>query len=242
MPHAEVSHVEERSCACRSVDYLLSRQLEDGNFPQLASDQEKHVVHWCHGAPGLTALCCEAFRAFNDSKYLAIARRCCDVCWHRGILKKGFGLCHGIAGNAYSFLSVCRIEGADTESMVASKQYRRASCFARILLQAPAPASDALRAEIDSVHTAIGSQPDKQRFLAGSADFPFSLFEGRAGEACFLADMLDPASACFPAYEIDSAASVLRLRDRVAQFTSHARATLCVDEQMLRKLCASEVS
>ena len=100
IPHAVVSDVEECSCACRSVDYLLSRQLEDGNFPQLASDQEKHVVHWCHGAPGLTALCCEAFRAFHDSKYLAIARRCCDVCWHRGILKKGFGLCHGIAGNA----------------------------------------------------------------------------------------------------------------------------------------------
>ena len=137
MPQAVVSDVENLNCACRSVDYLLSRQLEDGNFPQLASDQEKHVVHWCHGAPGLTALCCEAFRAFNDSKYLAIARRCCDVCWHRGILKKGFGLCHGIAGNAYSFLFVCRIEGADTESMVASKQYRRASCFARILVQPP---------------------------------------------------------------------------------------------------------
>jgi len=26
--------------------------------------------------------------------------------WNRGILKKGYGICHGVAGNAYSFLSL----------------------------------------------------------------------------------------------------------------------------------------
>lgn len=28
-----------------------------------------------------------------------------DFIWKYGILKKGFGLCHGISGNAYAFLS-----------------------------------------------------------------------------------------------------------------------------------------
>lgn len=28
-----------------------------------------------------------------------------DHIWKYGVLKKGFGLCHGISGNAYSFIS-----------------------------------------------------------------------------------------------------------------------------------------
>ena len=44
-------------------------------------------------------------------------RRVCynkDVCrsaenvWQRGLLKKGLGLCHGISGNGYAFLSAYR--------------------------------------------------------------------------------------------------------------------------------------
>lgn len=29
-----------------------------------------------------------------------------DDIWNRGILKKGFGICHGITGNAYAFISL----------------------------------------------------------------------------------------------------------------------------------------
>ncbi len=43
-----------------SVDYILSLQTQNGNFPcatdeigyQMRSDQDYELVHWCHGAPG----------------------------------------------------------------------------------------------------------------------------------------------------------------------------------------------
>ena len=52
----------------------------------------------------------------TQPKYLAAARRCADVVWHRGLLKKGDGLCHGIAGNAYSFLALARFDAAGAAS------------------------------------------------------------------------------------------------------------------------------
>ena len=40
--------------------------------------------------------------------YLNEAKKCGEVTWHRGLLKKGYGLCHGVSGNAYSFLDLYR--------------------------------------------------------------------------------------------------------------------------------------
>ena len=48
-------------------------------------------------------------QTYNDSRYLEAAERCCEVTWHRGLLKKGYGLCHGAAGNAYAFLALFRL-------------------------------------------------------------------------------------------------------------------------------------
>lgn len=31
---------------------------------------------------------------------------CSDVIWQRGLLRKGYGICHGTSGNGYSFLSL----------------------------------------------------------------------------------------------------------------------------------------
>ena len=33
-----------------------------------------------------------------------VAKQSAEVCWERGILTKGFSLCHGIAGNALAIL------------------------------------------------------------------------------------------------------------------------------------------
>jgi lantibiotic modifying enzyme len=32
-----------------------------------------------------------------------------DVVWERGLLRKGYGVCHGTAGNGYVFLTLYRI-------------------------------------------------------------------------------------------------------------------------------------
>ena len=90
-----------------SLDYLLSLQTENGNFP-CAMDEvgprnqrtpEHELVHWCHGAPGTIYLMAKAFLVFKDQKYLESAIKSANgVLWEKGLLKKGPGLCHGVAG------------------------------------------------------------------------------------------------------------------------------------------------
>ncbi|KAK3715497.1 hypothetical protein QZH41_002231 [Actinostola sp. cb2023] len=44
--------------------------------------------------------------AFGKDKYLTAALKCGEVIWRRGLLRKGYGICHGVAGNAYGLLSL----------------------------------------------------------------------------------------------------------------------------------------
>ena len=46
---------------------------------------------------------------FHEEKYLFFAEKAAQVVWDRGLLKKGYGLCHGTAGNGYTFLFLYQI-------------------------------------------------------------------------------------------------------------------------------------
>lgn len=46
----------------------------------------------------------QLLQVFENPEYLQVAVECGEVVWSRGLLKKGYGLCHGVAGNAYNFL------------------------------------------------------------------------------------------------------------------------------------------
>ena len=48
---------------------------------------------------------------YKDPSYLHAAERAAQLIWERGLLKKGPGLCHGVAGNAYAFLVMYRLTG-----------------------------------------------------------------------------------------------------------------------------------
>ncbi|KAK9802998.1 hypothetical protein WJX73_007697 [Symbiochloris irregularis] len=80
------------------------------------------LVHWCHGAPGFIPMLCSYANPTNpvtkDDEQLRhtcmqAALKAGDLVWERGLLKKGVGLCHGISGNAYSFLSLHRLTKDD---------------------------------------------------------------------------------------------------------------------------------
>lgn len=43
---------------------------------------------------------------FRGEQYLNDACQCADLIWQYGLLRKGYGLCHGTAGNAYAFLTL----------------------------------------------------------------------------------------------------------------------------------------
>lgn len=46
---------------------------------------------------------------FGEDRYLQAAKSCADVIWSRGLLKKGYGICHGVSGNAYAFLAMYKL-------------------------------------------------------------------------------------------------------------------------------------
>ena len=45
----------------------------------------------------------------DTDKYLTAARKAGDLIWQRGLIKKGPGLCHGVAGNGYAFLHLYQV-------------------------------------------------------------------------------------------------------------------------------------
>lgn len=152
-----------------TVDYLLSLQDEEGNFPCARDEIDSHneLVHWCHGAGGMIYLMAKAYLLWNESKYLKSCEKMGDLIWSRGLLKKGPGICHGVAGNGYAFLLLYRL----TEH---PKHLHRALSFAKFM------------------------QTDQFVNEARTPDCPFSLYEGVAGTACFLADLMCPKQAVFP--------------------------------------------
>ena len=42
-------------------------------------------------------------KRFQADEYLSAAKKCAEVIWYRGLLKKGYGLCHGISGKDFGF-------------------------------------------------------------------------------------------------------------------------------------------
>lgn len=87
-----------------SLYYLQRLQFSSGNFPSSTGNSIDKLVQWCHGAPGISMLFCLAHQVFEDSTFLDTAIRCAEVTWERGLLKKGYSICHGVAGNGYTFI------------------------------------------------------------------------------------------------------------------------------------------
>ncbi|XP_058822103.1 lanC-like protein 3 homolog [Topomyia yanbarensis] len=92
-----------------SIEYLLTMQDEDGNFPTRLLNSNKKLIHWCHGCAGVIYVLAKAYLLFKDDKYLRGCRKCTEAIWRQGLLRKGPGICHGVAGNGYAFLLMYRL-------------------------------------------------------------------------------------------------------------------------------------
>ncbi|TGZ72068.1 hypothetical protein CRM22_002303 [Opisthorchis felineus] len=79
--------------------------------PQRQRPDSDILVHWCHGATGAIMAYARAYLLWKDERYLAECRRCAETVWQRGLLKKGPGICHGVAGSGYAFLLMFRLTG-----------------------------------------------------------------------------------------------------------------------------------
>lgn len=163
-----------------TIEFYLTLQDQTGNFPcamdELGS-QARHpdemLVHWCHGAPGAIYLFAKAYNVYKDDKFLQACLKCGELMWQRGLLRKGPGICHGVAGNGYVFLILNQLqEGKNPTHLY------RAGKFAEFL-EHPVFLKEARR-----------------------PDSPYSLYEGWAGTVCYLMDLLQPETAEFPFFNV----------------------------------------
>ena len=72
---------------------------EHANWPPSADGSDSLRLQWCHGAPGILIHAAQ----YLDEELLV---RAAQLIWDAGPLgdEKGFGLCHGTAGNGYALL------------------------------------------------------------------------------------------------------------------------------------------
>ncbi|CAM0956620.1 unnamed protein product [Alopecurus aequalis] len=171
--HTELK-LDEQEDVKNTLRYMISNRFPSGNFPSSEDSESDRLVHWCHGAPGVALTLVKAYKVFQDDQFKQSAAEAAEIVWNRGLLKR-VGICHGVSGNAYVFLSLYRLTG-NVEYLY------RAKAFACFLLEN----ADRLIAE-EAMH---------------GGERPFSLFEGKAGMAHLLLDMVNPYQSRFPAYEL----------------------------------------
>ena len=93
--------------ARRAADLLGGLARWEGalaQWPALAGEQvPRRPVQWCHGAPGIVI---SLSRLPPDLRTDGLLRAGGELTWAAGPLRKGPGLCHGTAGNAYALLAL----------------------------------------------------------------------------------------------------------------------------------------
>ncbi|CAL5406480.1 unnamed protein product [Camellia sinensis] len=178
--YAKLSPDEAEEVKC-TLKYMIKYRFPSGNYPSSEQDCKSDcLVHWCHGAPGMALTLIKAAEiislayVFGDKEFLEAAVNAAGVVWNRGLLKR-VGICHGISGNTFVFLSLYRLTG-NKEFLYRAKAF---TCFL-----------------LDRAYRLI-SEGEMH-----GGDNPCSLFEGIGGMACLFLDMTQPTDSKFPAYEL----------------------------------------
>eukprot|EP00262_Sarcandra_glabra_P000584 TRINITY_DN10710_c0_g2_i1.p1 TRINITY_DN10710_c0_g2~~TRINITY_DN10710_c0_g2_i1.p1 ORF type:complete len:222 (-),score=40.09 TRINITY_DN10710_c0_g2_i1:237-866(-) len=165
---------EDQESVKGTLQYMIKNCFPSGHYPLSEEDKSDRLVHWCHGAPGVSLTLAKAAQVFRSVEFQQAAADAGEVVWNRGLLKR-VGICHGVSGNTYVFLSLYRLTG-NIEYLYRAKAF---TCF---LLDR----GDKLMSE--------------GKMARG--DRPYSLFEGVGGMASLFLDMVNPFEARFPAYEL----------------------------------------
>jgi hypothetical protein len=224
----------DREDVDNTLNALLRVRSSSGNLPSTLGERADEHVHWCHGAPGLPSLLAVAVAARGDldGTLRRAAEMASEVVWRRGVLLKGFGLCHGISGSGYAFLSSLRLAGRfegerqgggvlGGECSECSEEVNdeagtdlgtsqdlastKEQSFGRSALVSRAAAFTEIVIRDDqhsNVRRAIATSKDPQRRVCGVPDSPSSLMEGDAGVVCFLLDACEPERAAFPGWDV----------------------------------------
>ncbi|KAJ7198809.1 hypothetical protein GGX14DRAFT_468927 [Mycena pura] len=164
----------------RTAEWLIGIQRDTGNWPTAApsasasGSTDEELVQWCHGASGILIFLTTLLRLVSSASaaapllrpLIASVQAGAGLVYRHGLLRKGLGLCHGVAGSVFALVAVSDVldragPGAATSGKEAegSGDYylARAAHLARLAV----------------THDACGDMR--------VPDHPFSLYEGRAG-------------------------------------------------------------
>ncbi|PPQ88193.1 hypothetical protein CVT25_005158 [Psilocybe cyanescens] len=171
-----------------TVSWLTDCQDEAGNWPAKCPTQrgvsaENELVQWCHGAPGIIILLSTTLRVVHNHERFAAdgmrdkigrsIRLGAHFLYKHGLLRKGVGLCHGIAGSIYALLAAS--DALDSSSN---------RCF---FVKA------AHLAFLATFHEDMTSSKEMS-----TPDHPWSLYEGLAGTCCAWTEVLSRLDSSDP--------------------------------------------
>uniref|UniRef100_A0A1B6L8E6 LanC-like protein 2 n=2 Tax=Graphocephala atropunctata TaxID=36148 RepID=A0A1B6L8E6_9HEMI len=106
-----LSDEEKANLVKPTLDDLIAQRLLSGNFPSSQGSRNDRLVQWCHGAPGFAELLATAYKEFGEERYRTVALESGEIVWQRGLCTKGYSICHGVSGNAYTFLQLYQMTG-----------------------------------------------------------------------------------------------------------------------------------
>ena len=165
----------------KSLAYYLKLQMKSGNFPSgFARLKKDLLVQFCHGSTGaisplILALNIHANnKALIDSINISLLKACENI-WSFGLLKKGYGLCHGISGNGYSLLNYY-VLSKDVKWLYRSIKF-------------------ALGRNDKNFMKIIEGFEFEDRYITGKSDNPYSLMMGLAGDIIFMLHIFFPELA-----------------------------------------------
>ncbi|KAJ6475769.1 hypothetical protein C8R47DRAFT_1142393 [Mycena vitilis] len=173
-----------------TVDWLIGCQDPQGNWPSAApiggfTGHEKELVQWCHGASGILLALCTVLRCATPTssgprleKVIVSVQAGASLAYRHGLLSKGLGLCHGVAGSVFALLAVSDVLDVRTQKSKTSKA--NASHGERYYL-----ARAVHLAQLAADHEAMTARGEM-----GTPDHPWSLYEGMAGMCCAWAEVL----------------------------------------------------
>ena len=152
-----------------NLDLVNTTKLPDQD-PSRNPSPKKPLVQFCHGPPGIAASILTILR-FSDDLAQEVKRRLeeyllefAEETWKKGLLTKGFSLCHGISGNGYVLLETSAYF-KDKREQISASFLQRAVHFARHIFENI-------------------TDPIKE------PDHPYSLMEGNGGVMAFFTKLL----------------------------------------------------
>jgi hypothetical protein len=100
---------------CAATVRVTARRADGAvNWPPDVDDAPSSgagmLMQWCHGAPGVVAAMSQ-FPPGRSPELDVLLQEAGDAIWQAGPLTKGYGLCHGTAGNGYAFLKLFQRTG-----------------------------------------------------------------------------------------------------------------------------------